>query len=126
MNLLAVFLGGGLGSVTRYALGLAIKRLGFMAPVGTLASNVLASALLLGLIAMYTSEVGGAVKSNPWLLLWTVGFCGAFSTFSTFAADTIALFQTHGLMWSVGNIAVNVFLCVAVGWWIWSTTQAVQ
>lgn len=126
MNLIAVFLGGGLGSVTRYALGLAIKRLGFMAPAGTLASNVLASALLLGLLAMYANESGGAVKSNPWLLLWTVGFCGAFSTFSTFAADTIALFQTHGLMWSVGNIAVNVLLCVAVGWWIWSTTQAVQ
>ena len=126
MNLLAVFLGGGLGSVTRYALGLAIRRLGFMAPVGTLACNVLASALLLGLLAMYASESGGPIKSNPWLLLWTVGFCGAFSTFSTFAADTIALFQTHGLMWSVGNIAVNVVLCVAVGWWIWSTSQAVQ
>ena len=56
MKFLAIFLGGGLGSVTRYALGLLIKRLGFMAPLGTLASNVLASALLLGLIATYSNS----------------------------------------------------------------------
>ena len=126
MNFLAVFVGGGLGSVTRYSLGLAIKRLGFMAPIGTLASNVLASALLLGLIATYSNSPDASMKSHSWQLLLTVGFCGAFSTFSTFAADTIALFQTHGLAWSLGNIAVNVVFCVATGWWIWSSMQPVH
>ena len=64
MNFLAIFLGGGLGSVTRYALGLLIKRLGFMAPFGTLASNVLASALLLGIIATYSNAIEGSLKNQ--------------------------------------------------------------
>jgi CrcB protein len=126
INFLAVFLGGGLGSVTRYALGLAIKKMGFMAPLATLTSNVFASALLLGLLATYTTQSGDALKSNPWLLLWTVGFCGAFSTFSTFAADTISLLHSHGALWSIGNIAINVISCIAIGWWIWSAMQAVN
>jgi len=126
MNFLAIFLGGGLGSVTRYALGLLIKRLGFMAPFGTLASNVIASALLLGIIATYSNAIEGSLKTNPWLLLWTVGFCGAFSTFSTFAADTLSLFHSHGMAWSIGNVVVNVVFCIATGWWIWSAMQPVQ
>ena len=126
MNFLAVFLGGGLGSVARYALGLAIKKLGFMAPIGTLASNVLATAMLLGLIAAYSKSPEDSTKMNALFLLWTVGFCGAFSTFSTFAADTISLHSSHGLAWSIGNIAVNVTFCIALGWWIWSTIEPVH
>ena len=125
MNFLAVFIGGGLGSLTRYCLGLAISKLGWLSPWGTLASNVLATAVLLTLMVQAsTGAAGWPVKSQPLFLLLTVGFCGAFSTFSTFAADTLTLHTSHGLAWSMTNVLANVVLCLAVGAVVWTNSPA--
>ena len=125
MNFLAVFIGGGLGSLARYSLGLGISKLGWLSPWGTLASNVLATALLLALMVQASAGVAGwPAKSQPLLLLLTVGFCGAFSTFSTFAADTLTLHASHGLAWSVANVLANVLLCLAVGALVWTNSPA--
>lgn len=125
MNFIAVFVGGGLGSLARYTLGLGINKMGWLSPWGTLASNVLATALLLTLMLQAsTGGTGWPSKSQPLFLLLTVGFCGAFSTFSTFAADTLSLHASHGLAWSVTNVFVNVFLCLAVGGLVWTNSPA--
>lgn len=120
MNFIAVFIGGGLGSLARYTLGLGVNKLGWMTPWGTLASNILATALLMALIAQASAGAAGwPSKSQPLFLLLTVGFCGAFSTFSTFAADTLTLYTSHGLAWSLTNALANVVLCIATGALIW-------
>lgn len=125
MNFLAVFIGGGLGSLARYSVGLWIQKLGWMSAWATLASNVLASALLLALLAHATAgSVGWPAKHQPLFVLLTVGFCGAFSTFSTFAADTLSLHASHGAMWSVANVATNLLLCLGVGYFVWTASSA--
>ena len=125
MNFLAVFIGGGLGSLARYSLGLGISKLGWLSPWSTLASNVLATALLLTLMVQASAGAAGwPAKSQPLFLLLTVGFCGAFSTFSTFAADTLTLHASHGLVWSVTNVLANVLLCLAVGALVWTNSPA--
>ena len=125
MNFLAVFIGGGLGSLARYSIGLGIKKLGWLSAAGTLVSNVLASALLLALLAHAAAGTQGwPTKTQPAFLLLAVGFCGAFSTFSTFAADTLSLHASHGVIWSAANVAVNLILCLGVGYFIWSASSA--
>lgn len=125
MNFIAVFIGGGLGSLARYALGLAVGKMGWMSPWATLASNALATALLLTLMAHAAAATAGwPGKSQSVYMLWTVGFCGAFSTFSTFAADTLSLHATHGWVWSAANVLANVVLCLAVGYAVWTTSAA--
>ena len=118
MNALAVFIGGGLGSLARYGVGYGITAVGWTTPISTLISNVLASALLLFLLGQAANASESLSPRNHALFaLLTVGFCGAFSTFSTFAADTIQLFQTHGWAWAVGNMLANLILCIGVGYW---------
>lgn len=125
MNFVAVFIGGGLGSLARYALGLGVSKLGWLSPWGTLASNVLATALLLTLMVQASAGAAGwPGKAQPLFLLLTVGFCGAFSTFSTFAADTLSLHTSHGLAWSAANVLANVLMCLAVGALVWMNSAS--
>jgi CrcB protein len=83
-QLLLVFVGGGFGSVLRYVIGKYLNSPENGIPYGTFAANILGS-LLIGVI------LGLAVKNqslsqNQTLLLAT-GFCGGFTTFSTFAYE---------------------------------------
>jgi len=81
---LLVFLGGGLGSVLRYWMSLKLNNFENAIPYGTLLANVLGS-LLIGIIFGYSAK-SGILNENHSLLLAT-GFCGGFTTFSTFAYE---------------------------------------
>jgi CrcB protein len=102
-----VFLGGGLGSVTRYLIGKAsTKFIPANFPAGTLIANILAS-LFLGYI-MSKLIVSDSIL-RP---LIAIGFCGGFSTFSTFSYDTAKLFSEGRMGEAFINIGVNTFLCL--------------
>lgn len=110
MNLVWIFVGGGLGSVVRYLVQMAVCRslpLGF--PVGTFVVNIV-GCLLIGLL--YGASARWDVPENVRLML-TVGLCGGFTTFSTFSAESLALIR-DGFYWmSLLYIAGSVVLGIA-------------
>jgi CrcB protein len=107
---LYLFIAGGLGALGRYGLSGLAQRIGAGFPWGTLAVNVLGS-LTLGFImqiGLSTDVIPREVR-----IAATVGFLGAFTTFSTFSFET-ARYLEDGV-WSTGllNIISNVVLCIA-------------
>ncbi len=89
MNILLIAAGGALGAVARYGLsGWLQERAGFF-PWGTLAVNVLGS-FLLGLTFRYLEATALPAE---WRQGATIGFLGAFTTFSTFSYEAVALVQ---------------------------------
>ncbi|NIP78420.1 MAG: fluoride efflux transporter CrcB [Gemmatimonadetes bacterium] len=89
MNILLIAAGGALGAVARYGLsGWLQERAGFF-PWGTLAVNVLGS-FLLGLTFRYLEATALPAE---WRQAATIGFLGAFTTFSTFSYEAVALVQ---------------------------------
>lgn len=110
INLLAIFIGGGLGSVVRYGLSRWVyANLSSSFPYGTLLVNIL-SCLILGIFMGYYSE---KLLMNPSVkVLITVGFCGGFSTFSAFAYETVELLKVEQYWAASTNIAVSLFACI--------------
>lgn len=104
-----VFLGGGLGSICRYGIAhlLVAYKLNF--PLATLMANLL-SCLTLGLLVGLSLR--GQVPDHYKFLLMT-GFCGGFSTFSTFTNETFSLLQSGHIGLALLNIGGSLLLCLA-------------
>lgn len=106
-KLLLVGLGGALGAMARYALGLIPVKAPI--PVTTLAVNLL-GAFAIGVIACLLA--GGAL-SEAGGLFWKVGVCGGFTTFSTFSLETLTLLQSGHPVPAVCYLLLSVALCLA-------------
>lgn len=108
MNWLAVFIGGGAGSLSRYGINqLFEKYFPSSFPFATLFANVI-SCIVLGLI-FGIGEKHITLSPVSKLLLAT-GFCGGFSTFSTFTSETFALYSQSQIVSAIINITLNVIL----------------
>ena len=106
-----VSLGGIFGACARYFLSrFAAKIIGTGFPWGTLFINISGS-FLLGLFLVYTTE--RAFVDPRWRLLVAIGFCGAYTTFSSYAYESIVYFQQGNWALFVGNVLSNNFLCLA-------------
>ena len=103
---LIVGLGGGIGSIIRYLLGLIPLNETTTFPVNTFIINIL-GAIAIGFIVFYASEN----FDENWLLFLKVGICGGFTTFSTFAIETGALLKNG----NATTAFLYVFLSVLVG-----------
>ena len=109
-----VGLGGLVGSVARYWVGGWVQRLnGSEFPLGTLTVNIVGS-FVLGLIMALSLE-RGLINANLRLLL-TVGFCGGFTTMSTFSYETVALLRDGSTLAAAGNIGVTLCACLVAVW----------
>ncbi len=102
-----VFLGGGLGSVVRYWLSLKLNNFENAIPFGTLLANVLGS-LIIGLIFGYSAKTGFLSQNNA--LLWATGFCGGFTTFSTFAYENHLYIKSGEYLNLIPYLAVTIIL----------------
>ena len=119
-TLLAVFIGGGIGSVVRWYVSLKMNGMSPVLPVGTLTVN-LVGAFIIGLcIAIFIKMT----HLDPvWKMLITTGFCGGLTTFSTFSAEVVFLLQQGRVSWALLNVAVNLlgsFAMTAVAFWLFS------
>ena len=109
---LAVFIGGGLGSVGRYRVSKAVtSNFTNINPVGTFTANLL-STLLLGIILAFTSSRPDIPNVTRAMLI--VGFCGGFSTFSTFSYETFELIRSGSYLFAAANIVVSTLLGIGV------------
>lgn len=103
-------MGGGLGSLTRFSLSKLIQEnINKSFPFGTLGVNILASIILGIFIGMV--EIKSLTNPNYKALI-SIGFCGGFSTFSTFSNDTLQLVQNNRILEALINILLNVILCI--------------
>ena len=111
MNYFWISLGAVVGGCARYFLsGFVARHFSTTFPYGTLIINITGS-LILGFFLIYSTE---RVLLDPrWRLLVAIGFCGSYTTFSSYAFETFALMeQSQWLMMSL-NILGNNVLCLA-------------
>ena len=107
-NLLLVALGGGVGSVLRYLL----SGMNASFPWGTFAVNILGS-LIIGLLVGLVSK--GVLSAEMKLLLVT-GFCGGFTTFSTFANESLGMMKAGDVLMMALYVGASVALGILAVW----------
>jgi len=111
-SLIAVFIGGGLGSICRYGIARTLQPLELIFPWATFIANAVSCIILGGLIGWFMKHAA----SDSIKLLWLTGFCGGFSTFSTFTYETFALFQAGNYFYAFTNIIMSMLLCLVCIW----------
>lgn len=108
MNLFWVFLGGGLGSLLRYAVSCWINGR-FSFPFGTMTANVL-GCFFVGFISGVVFRMGECSEGARLFLV--VGFCGGFTTFSTFSNEAFSMFQQSDYSTFLLYIFSSLLLCL--------------
>jgi CrcB protein len=103
-------LGGGFGAVSRHILSLLVAH---RFPLSTLIVNVV-GCLILGFMLTLLSDIPGFIGEEERRLAY--GFCGGFTTFSSFAYQTLDLHREYTIVHAAGNIVLNLVLCVLAFW----------
>lgn len=126
-----VFLGGGVGSVLRYALGLLVGNLTpqgaetphwlAMYPIATLGANLIGC----GLIGVAWGLIDPSNEAhNPMRLLLIVGVLGGFTTFSSFGWETLDLIQTNRAGTAIAYVLISVVVGLFAAWSGYAAAQS--
>jgi fluoride exporter len=115
-GVLAVALGGALGSVARWWVQLAATAaFGPTFPWGTLLANV-SGCLLIGALAGWYGPHGPLLASDAARNFLLVGFCGGYTTFSAFGLQTVELLQAGHAGQAAANVVASLVLCLLATW----------
>lgn len=109
-NILAIFLGGGIGAVSRYLVGLNLaKNFEINLPISTFLVNVIGSFIIGFLYVLFVekADVTPAVK-----LALTAGFCGGLTTFSTFSLEVFEMLGNHQFFYAFTYTILSITVCV--------------
>jgi CrcB protein len=113
-QLIAIAIGGAVGAITRFLVANFIYGfLGRSFPIGTLFINVSGSFLMGFLTELLLQRFALAIELRAGIL---VGFLGAYTTFSTFALETLYLFEAGNLITAFLNVFLSTVFCVAACW----------
>lgn len=115
-QLIAVFIGGGLGSMARFGVSLGINKVGeTLFPAATLLSNLLSCLVLSLLVGAFSDSM---TKHPVFYLFMGVGFCGGFSTFSTFSLETFSLLKNGHVGMAIANVLISVTAGLFIFWFL--------
>lgn len=108
MGFVVVFIGAGIGGMLRHGIGLlSLRWLGPNFPYGTLAINVIGSALMGLVIGVLASR---NMPGQTLRLFLTTGILGGFTTFSTFSLDSVTLWERGEVAAAIGYVLASVIL----------------
>ena len=104
MTYLYIFIGGGLGSLARFLTSKFSHQIFTTSfPIGTFISNVLACAILALIVVFFSNKQSEYEWIQPLLL---IGFCGGYSTFSTFSNETYELLTNGQVAIGIANVLI--------------------
>jgi len=116
LNYILIGLGGAAGSITRFwASGLIANRFGKTFPWGTLFVNVTGS-FIISAFATLTAPHGLWLVGVYGRNLFMTGFCGGYTTVSSFSLQTLNLAQDEEWLYAFNNAVFNLLLCLAAAW----------
>ena len=115
LNLFLIFIGSGLGGMSRYGISNLIYGLfGRQFPFGTLFVNASGSLLMGFLFVLIMERIDGV--GPAWRSLLLIGFLGGYTTFSSFSIETMSLFENGAWLSAGVNILLSVVVCISLTW----------
>ncbi len=113
LTYLLVALGGAIGSVARaWASVVAVRLVGAGFPWGTMVINIVGS-LVIGMVAASALSPTRTIFTQEVRIFLMVGFCGGFTTFSSFSLQTFELLREGRPAAALANVALSVVICIA-------------
>jgi fluoride exporter len=104
-GILAIGLGGALGALLRWWLGLKLNAYLPAIPPGTLAANLIGGYVVGMAVAFFATY---SALAPEWRLFVITGFCGGLTTFSTFSAEVVTLMQQGRALWALGAAGAHL------------------
>jgi fluoride exporter len=111
-----IAVGSALGGMARYwCSGVAARLIGETFPWGTIIVNIVGS-FIIGFFATLTGPDGRIFADTLTRQFGLIGFCGGYTTFSSFSLQTLALVQDGEWLLASANIALSVIACLVAAW----------
>jgi CrcB protein len=111
-----IAIGSALGGMARYwCSGIAARLIGETFPWGTIIVNIVGS-FIIGFFATLTGPDGRVFADTLTRQFVMIGFCGGYTTFSSFSLQTLALLQDGEWLLASANIALSVIACLLAVW----------
>jgi|SRR5579862_5665489 CrcB protein len=101
----AVCVGGSIGCLLRWILGVSFSNSGSIVPLGTLTANLLGGYIVGVAVAFFALN---NTLAPEWRVLIVTGFCGGLTTFSSFSAEVVLMLRQDRVLWACSTVALHL------------------